>query len=388
MKKVAIISLYHNSQNYGGVLQAFALNQAIEKFGLDAYQIDYVPDVKSGDKSEAASKYLKKHGLFRLMSKTARSLGKGIYSKISYRHLKGEFRKRSKVFKDFRENRIKHTAPCTSETIQSLTVDFDGYICGSDQIWKPTVVNDAYMLSFVNREKIKFSYAASLSVDTLSEDEKFKYSIWLRDYKGISVRERQAVDLLSPLTDIPVQWVCDPTLLLTKKEWLSHCAAYEQCEDKPYMFCYFLGDDSIHRKMATDYAKKNNLRIVTIPNLQKQPRAVDARFGDDRLYDVSPLDFVSLISGAEIVFTDSFHAVAFSLNLETPFFVFERGAITSMNSRIESLLSMTKCEDRFIREYSYLELSNKASIVWDEVNSALDAQREYSFNFLKQCLCL
>ena len=89
------------------------------------------------------------------------------------------------------------------------------------------------------------------------------------------------------------------------------------------------------------------MKIVTLPYLTGKYRKSDDSFGDERLYDVTPGNFVALIKKATCVFTDSFHATAFSLIYNKEFFVFERSSKISMASRISNLLDLLELESRF-----------------------------------------
>lgn len=386
MKRVGIISLYHNSYNYGGVLQAFALNHILESMGYDAEQIDYAPQRKSHAEG-TAKRYLREHSRLQLAAKALRSLNKKIYGKTLGTKEKKGFAVRRKAFDQFKRQYMHASPVCNSSDIREVCSGYDVLICGSDQIWKPTVVDDAYMLAFAREQTRRFSYAASLSVDTLAEHDQKRYAAWLQHLDGISVREESSVSLLTPLTDKPVEWVCDPTLLIAKETWMDLAKEAEPASmEAPYLFCYFLGDDAVFRRNAKAYAKKHHLKIVMFPNLQQKPVPADNHFGDVRVYDASPLRFVKLIQNAQCVMTDSFHATAFSLNLNVPFFVFERSAITSMNARILSILSAVSCEDRFMPDCRLVYMESDKEIDWDTVNSALGKMRETSLNYLTKWL--
>lgn len=44
MNKIGIITLYHNNRNYGGLLQAYALQKEVESMGYDCEVINYTQD--------------------------------------------------------------------------------------------------------------------------------------------------------------------------------------------------------------------------------------------------------------------------------------------------------------------------------------------------------
>ena len=387
MKKIGIISLYHNSYNYGGVLQAYALNHVIDSLGHKAVQIDYKP-IRGNQTESTANRNLKQHSIRQLILKGLNRLHKIFFVKIAGGKQQSGIKNRKLVFDEFKKAQIAASPLYDTSSIEKAVDEYDAFICGSDQIWKPTVVDDGYMLAFTKEDQFASSYAASLSVDDLSETDKERYKHWLAHLTNISVRETQAVNLLRELTEKSVTHVCDPTLLLSGAEWLEICGSkMENNVTENYVFCYFLGDDKVFRKKASEFAQKHGYKIVSFPSLQQKPIPADEKFGDYKIYTASPFEFVRMIKGASCVMTDSFHAAAFSLNLNTPFYVFERSAITSMSSRITSLLSMVRCENRFVtnldRNFNFEEMKD---IDWADVNTALSRFRRVSLNYLRMCI--
>ena len=122
--------------------------------------------------------------------------------------------------------------------------------------------------------------------------------------------------------------------------------AKKMIEEK-YVFCYFLGENNKERKIAREFAKLHNLRLVTIPHAGGIIQSIDRNFGDKRLYDASPEHFLSLIKYAEFIFTDSFHAVLFSNIYQKQYFVFNRSSKGEMSSRIVDITKLFHQEDRF-----------------------------------------
>jgi hypothetical protein len=187
------------------------------------------------------------------------------------------------------------------------------------------------------------------------------------------VREKSDVELLKDLCKQPIEWVLDPTLLLDAQQW-KDVSSQRICKEK-YIFCYFLGSENRPRKLARDYAKKYNLKLITIPYLTSEYPFSDfvKRKNEKRLYDVGVEDFLSLIKYAEVVFTDSFHAVVFSGIFKRQYFVFERAIGVSMNSRIKSLVDVYETPERFC------DIESKESLDYLESLQSID----YSRNLLK-----
>ncbi len=328
--KVGIITEYCKSKNYGGNLQAYALCKYLNSIdGVIAEQIQYRNT--SQNKIKANIKGVIMSYLMRLNP--------------ADKYIAKKLEQRAQVIYKFNQ-KIPHSEKIyTDDDISDCVKKYDAFITGSDQVWNLSYNKPAYLLKFVPSDKPKISYAASLGCTELSENEKYIFKEALSGYLGISVRERESIELLQPLSSIPVEWAVDPVLLLGKEDWYAACDDF--VANKKYLFCYFLGADDNARMIANQYAKEHKLKIVTLPHLFGGRRSCDMRFGDERLYDVSPERLLSLIKNAECVFTDSFHASVFSILFEKNFITFERSGKKGMNSRISSLMYMFEFEERF-----------------------------------------
>lgn len=377
--KIGIITHYYKSLNYGGNLQAYALCEALKKLGHTPCQISY-------NRSKDIAIFKHKTAFF----KRACSFLKIRISRIFVsKRIKLDLEKRKCAILRFNKDSIPHTEECNQENIAYLNNNFEAFITGSDQVWHPSAVCSAYLLDFVNDGKIKLSYAASISKDDLSDEIKKKYLESLKNYKAISVREENAVDLLYGLTSKQIKWVLDPTLLLNENDWDSICT--EKLIDKRYVFCYFLGADKGQRKLVEEYAKNKKLRIVTLPYLNGFYRKCDKNFGDIHLYDVGPQEFISLIKHAEYVFTDSFHAMVFSGIYKKQYFVFPRDGHLEMSSRIYSLCDLYETRERFCdtQEKCTLDyIKSLPNIDYTRQLKKLEEMREKSLNYLKENLNL
>ena len=365
--KIGIITHYYNSENYGGNLQAYALCRVLNKMGHNAEQISL-----------------------------DRTIDKGIWNEIKkplrkVKHFRGitaerNFKVRKKSILGFNKS-IAHSPVYSEKNICSAGDKYDAYITGSDQVWHPHACCDAYLLKFVPSHKLKLSYAASIAHNEIPEKFIAWYKEGLKDFRGISVREYEAIGLLKDIAPIDVEQCLDPTLLLLKEEWEEIASPSDINE--PYLFCYYLGESKRDRTLAKEYATKKGLKIVTLPNLQGVVRSCDENFGDYMLYDVSPQKLISLISAASCVFTDSFHACVFSIIFKKDFFVFHRSEYRNMNSRIVNLLDMFNLNENFC------DTDGKANLDYIErissVNSRIKqekylAAREASFEYLEKNL--
>ena len=331
--RIGILTHFHKSTNYGGVLQAYALCKCLNDRGHSAEQILYKHSVTKIDSA-------------RMTGKTFFEKTKKRIKKIIYRRKNREIRRRMEMsFSDFRES-VPHTCrEYTSDTIEQVVSDFDLYITGSDQVWNPIWHDPAYLLQFVGNSAPKISYAASLGVSVLDQQQEKIFRTYLTDFDGISVREKTAADLLSPLTNKEVNVCVDPTLLLSVDDW--DAVASERVVDEKYVFLYLLGDDMRVRKLAESFADFHGMKLVMIPDLLGAYRKNDRKICADFIPNATPRDFISLIKHSEYVLTDSFHTCVFSLLYKKEFFAFSRGGLIKMGSRIGDLLTMFECSSRF-----------------------------------------
>ena len=220
MKKVGIITI-HNSPNYGACLQSYALYRYIQQQGNDveiidlhrafAYE-DYIPSNKY-----VSSRSVKRSLLSKIKGNVKSLIGikpknPSLYSPLAIKKF-DEFNSIIKLSKPYRGIDELYANPPL----------YDLYISGSDQLWNPTQAYclEPYFLTFVpNGQGKKISYATSVGITDLRDNEKKDFAKWLNLYDDISVREYQAQRLLQGLlANKKVNQVADPTFLLDPKDW-------------------------------------------------------------------------------------------------------------------------------------------------------------------------
>lgn len=385
MKKVAIVSCYFK-KNYGSLLQAYATQKILDKLNIEneTINIDENIDFKKGKKKFYKSQILNfpfiksKIGMIKL--KLDRKVNKKLNKNLEIRE---------KKFEEFR-NKFRLTKPFTTyEEISQQCENYSDVLVGSDQLWLPVnVVSDYYTLNWVPNNINKVSYATSFGISSIPKKYYDKYRKFLSRIDFISVREKKACELVKDISGKDAELVCDPTLLLNKKEWL------EIQEEKPivkgnYILCYFLGKNIEHRKFAEKLKERTGYKIVSINHCDEYVKYSD-KFADEIPYNIGPGEFINLIRNAKYVCTDSFHGTVFSLINKVNFFTFERFAgkniKMSTNSRIYSLLELVALEERLIKESNQLEKKINENINYDKVDDVIENFRQTSIEFLKQAL--
>lgn len=379
MKKIGIITFYHKNYNFGGLLQAYALPEALKLyFNLNAEQIDYT----------YLGKY-EKHGRKRIknISELVYQMGILFFAELERKSLS----KRKKAFYEFMRE-IQHSIKTyNSETIEKSGREYDVFICGGDQIWNEHELvsnTEVFTLQFVPKEIKKISYAPSMANLDTSDEFKTIFRKGLNELDAISVREKSSIPILQEMTNKPIQVVVDPVLLLQKKEW-EQVARTPQIK-QPYLVCYLLGDNVAQRKAVEKLAKRLKLKILTFPHiLCNVVRKCDLFFGDIHDYTSGPREFIGLIQNAELVVTDSFHASVFSMIFEIPFYVFERDkadAKNSTNRRIYDFLKEYQLDSQLVSEESLAEVNKIPKVDFKYSHQHWEKRREESLEYLEHAL--
>lgn len=362
MEKVGIITWFKHN-NYGTVLQAYALQEKIISFGDEAKLINYSTRIKKTMIHEMNINFI----ISKLSDEMLKRKYKNNYSKVN------------KKFDDFRNKYLNFTDECDNHIeLKEISDSFDKIICGSDQIWNPNFFDKHFFLDFVEDNSTKISYAPSIGVSTINKNEiKEKMSYYINRFSSISVREEQGYECIKEFCDKDIKVVLDPTLLLTKEEWIETLDI--NVEPKPYILCYFLGNNKEYVKIAKSLSKQLNLPIKVFPTTP-----LITKFSDNEvLLECGPKEFVEKVCNSSFILTDSFHGLIFSINFEKQFYALKRfnNSSNSQNSRIYNILKKFNLESRIYKDD--IELSN---INYCEVNKKLYKERNNSITYLKKSL--
>ncbi len=279
MKKIAIITLFYHNYNYGGVLQAYALQKEIEKLGYncDVISMDrqtmkmFVPEAKNKNNSY-------KNNFITFLT----SLRNRIKNKLNSLLCMDELHKKIKKFDSFIENNIKKTDIIyTSETISHITGQYDLFITGSDQVFSPVSGRAETFLSFVPDEKGKVSYAASIGADSITDEYGRYMKSFLKRFDVISVREKSAKVIIDNLMGKNIcEVVLDPTLLY-QGDWAALGAPVSGVATESYVLLYFLSESDNEWNRAYSYAKTTGLKILNIPYNKMQYNQRDYRYKEN-----------------------------------------------------------------------------------------------------------
>ena len=359
-KKLAIVTISYGN-NYGNKLQNYAMQEVYKKFNLDVKTIKFNPSINK-----------KKKLILKIKNASFTNIINKLLKTINYKNYKKNYQNRINNFNLFNK-KIDYTKDYYESNYMNIDEPFDYYSVGSDQVWNPYFADfsNYYLLDFVN-DGTKIAYAPSFGVSNIPNDVFEYFKKCLAQFKSLSCRESDGGKIIKNLINKEVPIVVDPTMLLTSEDWQSIATLPDDLKNKKYVLTYFLGRISRKNKhLIKKYCKDNNYILINPLNI----------FSNS--YSYGPDNFLGLISNAEAIFTDSFHASLFSIMFKKAFFVFERDeAGKSMSSRITTLLETFGLNDRKFK--GNFDLLNKAN--YSNVDLILKLKREESFNYINKSL--
>ncbi len=322
--------------NYGGLLQNYAMQYALRQLGNDSVTYDIV---------------LKPRLLRYVLSCIKTSM---LFFIPGKRRPFAKFLKpfcRKKTSNDFISANLKLTKPFSRYSNKIICQNkIDAIVVGSDQVWRPLYnynIKDMF-LDFCKKKKNlkRIAYAASFGVDNweYSPKQTRKCSALAKKFDAISVREESGEKLCKEHLGVDATWVLDPTLLLTKEDYLPICEDVPVCNEK-YLAVYVLDENE---EVKAIYEKEANAQGLIIK-----------KFHADSKSTLTVPEWLAMFRDASYVVTDSFHGTVFSIIFGKEFkciYNRERGA-----ARFESLLNLYNSEK-------------------------LEAMRDFSLNWLKNAL--
>ena len=347
------------SNNYGGILQAWALQQSLINKG---YNVVFLRK-KRNNKVLLKRKFIKAFYPIFYHFKSLRPRIIGYISEQCFSHFCHKYLDKVVYVEDM---------------LNCIEKRPDILITGSDQVWRKWGQGwdiMFYFLNFAADWNVKrYAYAASFGIDEWEFDKNetdFIKSL-LKNYCAISVREQSGVSLCKDYLGLDAQWVLDPTLLLSKNDYVQLQEGY--VEESHQLVSYILDPNSIKEEIIYSLGDIWNCKSFAINHYRKGS-------SHSIMSDRPPISYwLAGISNAEFLVTDSFHGVAFAINFNTPFFVISnqlRG-----QTRISSILKLFNLEDRLVNSVQEALHTSTQTIDWSNVNNILSKERLKAFQFL------
>ena len=366
--KISIITVL-NTINYGSVLQTYATQKYLSDMGFDTEFVDFSRKDQKYGQIVKKTIFSKRNNLKQMIKKPIKdaldiiSLGK------SYR-----------VFRGFLNRNIK-MSKISYGSFEELVVNpplADIYCTGSDQTWNSGWygrVLKSYFLTFCPNRVKKISYAASFGKTFLEDSEKEEIREYLLRYTAISLREESGVKILKELGVSGAVRVLDPTLQLSAAFWHKYI---RKPSEEHYVLVYQLNKHPWFNEYAELFAKQKGLKLVRFG------ANVHQIFKSGKLLLLpEPFQFPSYIAFADYVITDSFHATAFSLNLNTtPICIYP----SDYFGRIDDILKLTNLERLHVTDSKDWSVIDSNPIDCEEVNAILEKYRRIGDDFLHKAI--
>lgn len=364
--------------NYGGILQAYALQTVLERMGHDVVVFD-TPNKSFLPPFWKLPLCLTKRTILKFLGRTSR-----IFMEHYNNKTRSIIAQKIQPFVDSHVHRkeIRSFKELNQE-------DYDALVVGSDQVWRiiyfPGLwlgqqIENAY-LDFAKKWNIKrIAYAASFGTDNweYNEEQTVKCGRLLKTFDAVSSRETNSVKLCKSKFGVDAQHVLDPTMLLNMEDYTSLFIKDNTPKSNGTLLNYVLDESEEINSLINKVATEKHLVSFAVNN----PFENDESKTLQQRIKPSVETWLRGFYDAEFVITDSFHACVFSILFKKQFVVVgnkERGM-----ARFESLLNMFGLENRLVDET--VDVNSLQSIDYDKVYDLYRKLKEKSLMFLLDSL--
>lgn len=347
-RNVAIIG-YWFATNYGGVASYYSLYKKVE-------ELDYIPYL-------VESPYL-------LTDKE----GIDVFSRNF-----------------FKEQNARVSDYYSNDELTNLNCFFDVFMLGSDQVLTTSSIRafgKLFLMTFAKDNKNKIAFSASCGGDSLSIDDILiqKSKMLIERFNYFSVRENSAVGLCEKKFGKEAQRIMDPIFFLTKEK-IEEIISNKHHNDEKYMLAYILDPDEDKREGIISLASQLDIDYKIVLDGRKNTHEnnnIQMNLADKTLPELDFAEWLSYLSDAEFIFTDSFHGAVMSLILNKPFIVYSnhrRGY-----TRFQTLADIYGIKKRMIEKSAEIEEALKAEIDFQKINKIISIESEKAENWLVNAL--
>lgn len=379
--KIAILTQPLHT-NYGGILQAYALQTFLQNQGHEVVVVNREYDFRLSPKlillrigsvlKTCLRLFVLRDREYYIMNPFSpfyRTKWSGYYILPfvkQYINHSAEIRSSKSLRKYFKKNK------------------FDCYIVGSDQVWRPSYspcIADFFLKEIpINEASIKVAYAASFGTDKweFTEDETKECSLLALRFDAVSVREKSGIKLCKEYLGVESSHLLDPTMLLDIDVYQRLFENAKVSKSTGDLLCYVLdkndGIGSIVQSLVNDGYIPNYLSL-----------SVELTDNNTRPYQKSVEEWLRGFYDAELVITDSFHACVFAIIFNKPFIAWNN--VSRGNARFDSLLSQFDLQDRLIDSYSDFEARKRellSPLDKEKITTILEFYRDKSYNFFNK----
>ena len=356
--KVGIMTFWWSDDNYGQLLQCYALQKYLKTLGHDPYLIRYkwYSDVRKNPLPIRLLKALNPAFLYKYFKK-----------KKDKAKIKIEAANNPRYFDEFRNRYINQSETLFSslQQLQQNPPPADIYVVGSDQVWnfwnnpvrRFRNIIHAYFLDFGSPETKRISCAASWGTTNIKQEYIKEISPLLEKFDYVGVREESGINLCKQCGVDSPKWDSDPTQLLPAETYrVLYRENHIRKQKNKYLLLYALNNKcELDIPAIYNFAQERNLEVIYITGngtVDKHPK-----------YFATIPEWLYLIDNAEYVITNSFHCCVFSILFNKQFAALPlNGKHAGMNSRMDSLFKRYKIEPRFIVANDFSILDKKYTV--------------------------
>lgn len=373
MKKRVAILTQPLTNNYGGILQAYALQQVLREMGHKPITINrHGQEIPSWYR--ALSKV--KHHILRKPTTT---------HKVTFNKKELETINANSTEFISKHISLSEYVDKDSKLKEHFTHNqYDAIIVGSDQVWRPQYSPNIYnyFIDFPHNAKNIVAYGASFGTEEweFSEKETAKCKKLIKQFSAVSVRENTGVNLCADYLEVDATWVLDPTMLLDKEHYIKLFQEKGDNVTQRGIYTYILDRNKEKNKIIESCSQE-----LDLPIYYNQPKVSLANRTSTNIddYVFPPIEeWLRGFYNADFVITDSFHGVVFSILFNKPFIAIgnkKRGL-----SRFHSLLSLFRLEDRLIMSCKDINIDHITSdINYDGIIKKLEIYKKMSHDFIK-----
>lgn len=350
------IATFHWSQNYGALLQTYALKKTLEEYGHEVLVIDKRPDLTK-KKDTFISRF------------------KDCILASSHPLDRWRIKEQKRLLEQFRK---QYFSLHKEETIESLDI----IICGSDQIWNSKLTGGKLEPLYFGESKYiicnrRISYAASLGESELPKKDIKDFTRLVRGLDYISVREKSLLTEINKYIDKKIVCVLDPTLLLEKKAYENLLIPVTE-KEQGYVLIYQNTYDERLYSIAKTIAKNKDLKVIEIARKRYRPLQKCTT-----ILNGGVETFLSMYKNADYVVTNTFHGTVFAIQFEKNFVSIP---LKGRESRVLNLLTKLKLENRIIRNSNIENILDLDSIDYQKVKEEINIQQNNSYSYLFEAI--
>lgn len=290
---IGLITVFY-SENCGSVLQAYALSQTLHKLEKSVVCID-------------------------TRSKYSPLTLKNLFLRVGKRFISGDFRGVNHALECHRSfsRVINEYFPFVNMNSAIKDADIDTFVLGSDTLWDVenghfSAHPELYWPRKIGKRIV--TYGVSVANTQFAQLQKLKYPKESLDtMAAISVRDQHTMNVISALTKNRIEYVCDPTLLVSRECFDSF---WHEVHSEQYLAVY------VFEELAEE-------EIIQIQNFAKSKGCLILSIGKnlswcDKVVAATLQNFISYMSQAEYVVTNTFHGSIFSIIYQRQFVSFAR----------------------------------------------------------------